>query len=177
MVMIQEINARFVEESFMRKNADTKLVRRTLFVLLVGSFLTFTGCETRQDPLGNLSAEERQALEEPFPVSAIVEAGRFPSPDGILEAVIATRATDATVATPTEIYIIPRGGNVTGEPFFRADHVTDISVTWQDRERLSVQAAEARPFRQEATQKIAAKHGNRTVKLDYRIDKLDPSGR
>lgn len=144
--------------------------------MLLSLLLTLAGCENKQAPLGGMSDAERQALEEPFPPSAIVEVARSKSPDGVLESVIVTRATDATVATPTEVYLVPKGGEVKGEPFFRADHVSGISVSWRSDSNLLVQATEARPFRQEATARVILKKGTRTVALVYGIDKLDPSG-
>jgi len=76
----------------------------------------------------------------------VTELQRQPSPDGRVECVQAVREVDATVATPTEFYLLPKGRPVHGDPVFRADKVENISCAWNGNSELLVHAAEARVF-------------------------------
>lgn len=73
------------------------------------------------------------------------ETGRVGSLDGSLDAIVAEADTDATVATPSEVYVVKRGGGVSGNPVFRADNVDGLDVRWIDR-RLIIRASKARVF-------------------------------
>lgn len=75
-----------------------------------------------------------------------MEVTRVPSPNGSVDAVSAVRETDATVATPTEIYLAGRGQSIEGSPVFRADKVVGLSLTWDGDAQLVIHAEVARVF-------------------------------
>ena len=64
----------------------------------------------------------RHAAHPPF----VETQRRRRAPQSTLDAVIGERQTDATVATPTEVFVVKAGEAVAGEPIFRADHVSDL---------------------------------------------------
>ncbi|CCF97648.1 exported hypothetical protein [Ralstonia solanacearum K60] len=76
----------------------------------------------------------------------ITEVARVPSPNGLVDAVSAARETDATVATPTEIYLAGRGQSIEGAPVFRADKVVGLRLTWDGDAQLVIYADVARVF-------------------------------
>ena len=65
-----------------------------------------------------------------------------------IDAVIAIKETGATVATPTEIYVVPNGEKVKGDPIFRADNVEGLTLTWDGESKLIIRAEKARVFLQ-----------------------------
>lgn len=89
----------------------------------------------------------------PLPVH---ELQRNPNPAGNVDAVIVERGTDATVATPTQVLVLPRGQAVSDdpgpkfdvEPVLIADHVENLQIAWLSNTRLKITAARARLFRQ-----------------------------
>jgi hypothetical protein len=76
----------------------------------------------------------------------LAEQQRLASPSGKYEVVVAIRETDATVATPTEIYILKAGSRPTGEPVLRADHVDGLVVRWTGPQSVALHADTARVF-------------------------------
>jgi len=74
------------------------------------------------------------------------EIGRVSSPDKALDALIAERKVDATVATPIEVFIVRAGQGVSGEPVFRADEVIRPALKWDAERQLTIQAESARIF-------------------------------
>jgi hypothetical protein len=75
-----------------------------------------------------------------------VETQRVKSPSSTLDAIIGERQTDATVATPTEVFVVRAGEAVAGEPIFRADHVSGLTAVWKSDRELLVRAEAARVF-------------------------------
>src|SRR4051794_15966339 len=75
-----------------------------------------------------------------------VETQRVKSPSSTLDVVIGERQTDATVATPTEVFVVKAGEAVAGEPIFRADHVSDLVAIWNSDRELLLRAEAARVF-------------------------------
>ena len=71
-----------------------------------------------------------------------------------IDAVIAIKETGATVATPTEIYVVPSGGEVKGAPIFRADNVEGLVLTWDGESKLIIRAEKARVFLQSGTSRV-----------------------
>lgn len=96
------------------------VMRASLSALLVGA-LTTCGQETK-------------------------ELERLSNPDGTLDAIISVRETDATVATPTEIYVGTKGSKIQGDVIFRADHVDGLQVVWPESGKLVIRAKTARIF-------------------------------
>lgn len=74
------------------------------------------------------------------------EVARFTSPDKVVDAVLVTVETDATSSTPTELYIIPAGGKLEGEPFLTADHIEDVKLEWAAPKILIVSMSLGRVF-------------------------------
>ncbi len=74
------------------------------------------------------------------------ELSRITSSDSIVDAVLVERLTGATVATPDEVYIVPKGGVPKGEPLFRCDHAENLSVHWAGQRVLTIQYSKARIF-------------------------------
>ncbi len=98
------------------------------------------------------------------------ELSRQSSPDNSIEAVTAVKETDATVDTPSEVYLVQRGGQLPAEPAFRADHVGGLSVRWLSNDRLAIHAAAARVFLKSASVRINTADGSRNVGVEYRVD-------
>ena len=86
--------------------------------------------------------------------SNIKEVSRVVNESSAIDAVIANRETDATVATPTEIYITQKDGRAKGEPVFRADNVEGLKLEWRGSEDLKVHAEKARVFLQSTSVKV-----------------------
>ena len=86
--------------------------------------------------------------------SNIKEVRRVVNESSAIDAVVANRETDATVATPTEIYITPKDGRAKGEPVFRADNVEGLKLEWRGSEDLKVHAEKARVFLQRTSVKV-----------------------
>lgn len=79
---------------------------------------------------------------------------RISNASGSVDAVIAIKETGATVATPTEIYVVPKGEKVKGDPIFRADNVEGLSLIWNGESKLIIRAEKARVFLQSKTLKV-----------------------
>lgn len=78
--------------------------------------------------------------------SQTIEKQRIPNSRGTLDAVIAERETDATVGTPTEVYVLAHGVAASGAPVLRMDKVEGIRVTWDSDGILTIHADTARIF-------------------------------
>lgn len=75
------------------------------------------------------------------------EVSRVTSPDHLVDAVIAEEDTDATVATPTLLYIVPTGAKITNvDSVLLADHVENLSLSWKAPKKLVVSYSSARIF-------------------------------
>jgi hypothetical protein len=102
------------------------------------------------------------------------ELSRLPNPDGSVDAVTAIKETDATVATPTEVYVVGHGQPLSHDPVFRADNVDGLSLLWTSDRRLVVHAANARVFLRRATVEVPAPGGSSQIGIDYRFDRETP---
>ncbi len=84
----------------------------------------------------------------PLPVD---EKLRRTAPDGRLDAIVVERGTDATAASPTQIFIAPKGEAIKpdtkAEPVLVADCVVKAEVTWASSGRLQVDLQGGRIFR------------------------------
>lgn len=98
---------------------------------------------------------------------ASVEIKRSTAPNALIDAVWVERQTDATVATPTEVYLVSRGKPISNKPVFRCDQVKDMKLTWLDENTLKISASEARVFLNESSHIVA----KRSVKIEYLIEK------
>lgn len=81
----------------------------------------------------------------------VYEQSRSTDPSGRLDAIVVERGTDATVATPTQVFIASRGQTITPDtplkPVVIADRVRKASVTWISNGRLRVELQGGRVFR------------------------------
>jgi hypothetical protein len=103
----------------------------------------------------------------------VTEIKRTPNTDGSIDAVIAIKETGATVATPTEIYLVSHGQKIQGQPVFRADNVEKLALIWDNAIELRIRAKVARVFLNEKSTQIttgAKPTQSITIKLD--IDDL-----
>lgn len=100
------------------------------------------------------------------------ELSRQRTNDGLVEAATFARQTDATVPTPTEIYVLPAGSGPSGEAVWRADKVRGLVLSWPSDSTLSVQAEEARGFLERDHVEVSINGGPlRKVEVKYRIEK------
>jgi len=76
----------------------------------------------------------------------IKEIARITSPDSLVDAVLAERGVDATVATPSEVYIVPKGGHPVGQPLLRADHMQGLTLVWRQPRLLELHYTKGRIF-------------------------------
>ena len=107
----------------------------------------------------------------PLPIGQpkLTEQQRSANPSGKYEAVVAIRETGATVATPTEIYILKAGSKPKGDPALRADHVTGLDVRWTSARSVVLHADAARIFL--STNHVSVDGDDITIELD--IDKVE----
>lgn len=101
---------------------------------------------------------------------AVEEVERVSSPNGLVDAVSAERLTDATVATPTEVYLVASGQSI-GLPVFSADKVEGLRVTWDGDSQLIIRANVARVFIHSPKAVVRLLHGNQAI--DVRLDISD----
>ena len=83
---------------------------------------------------------------------------------GGVDAILAERLTDATAATPLEVYLVPKGEPVSGQAVFRADHTEALSVRWDGSSQLVVIGKKARVFLSEASRAVGG--GTVAVRLE-----------
>lgn len=95
------------------------------------------------------------------------ELRRAGAPGLPVEAVVAEGLTNATVATPTYVYILPIGQKAGGEPVFIADHVEGLAVSWESKDRLHISARTSRTFRKNEQSRTAS---GVAVKVTYSIE-------
>jgi len=98
------------------------------------------------------------------------ETGRFSSPNDAIDAVTVERLINATVATPSLVYVLPKGMPISGNPVFLADHVDGLVVTWKDDVTLLVHADRGRIYpanlKDHAVVKVNGKQETVTVNFD-----------
>ena len=100
------------------------------------------------------------------------ELSRRSTNDGLVEVVAYARQTDATVPTPTEIYVLPAGGSPSDDAVWRADNIRGLALSWSADNVLWVQADEARVFLERDHVEVRIKGGPvRSVEVRYRIEK------
>ena len=99
----------------------------------------------------------------------ISEISRVRDPSGALDAVVALRETDATVATPSEVYVRPTGASAKGDPIFRADKVEGLKVDWLAPDALRISAQSARSFVELAAYAASVNGRPRNIRIVYEI--------
>lgn len=99
----------------------------------------------------------------------ITEQNRVRDPSGGLDAVVAVLETDATVATPTVVYVRPAGASAKGEPVFDADKVEGLKVDWLASDVLRIGAQSARSFVEETAYAASVDGRRRNIRIKYEI--------
>lgn len=75
------------------------------------------------------------------------EMMRVTSPDKAVDAVLVRTNAGATTAFGYELHLVPTGGKPQrGHEKLRADHLTDVTIRWQQPKFLQVQYKEGRIF-------------------------------
>jgi hypothetical protein len=64
----------------------------------------------------------------------------------MVDAVLVTRAVGATVSTPHELYIVPRGEGIAGEPSLRGDRFEGLTLVWNEPKYLEISYKKGRIF-------------------------------
>lgn len=104
--------------------------------------------------------------------SPVDEKLRRTDPSGKLDAIVVERGSDATVATPTQVFIAPKGQAIPpdtkSQPVMTADHVEKAEVTWPSAGRLQIDLRGGRIFRH------ASKDESTGVVIELRIDGKPP---
>lgn len=79
------------------------------------------------------------------------EKSRSTDPSGKLDAIVVERGSDATVATPTQVFIAPKGEVIQpdskSEPVVTADHVDKAKAVWASSGRVRIEFKGARIYR------------------------------
>ncbi len=88
------------------------------------------------------------------------ELERAHSPDGRWDAILTERESHATVATPTEVFLVSKGAPIAGEPVWLADHAEGAKFNWLDNATLDISATQARTFRWLPRVRLGAQHIN-----------------
>ncbi len=101
----------------------------------------------------------------PTPVD---EKLRRTDPSGKFDAIVVERGSDATVATPTQVFIAPKGQaippDIKSQPVIVADHVEKAEVTWPSAGRLRIDLKGGRIFRHLQSDEATA------IVLELRVD-------
>jgi len=75
------------------------------------------------------------------------EKARVSSPDGVVDAVLIVKETDATVATPSELYVVPKGTKPTKSAMImRGDYFANVSLKWKEPRFLELHYDTGRVF-------------------------------
>lgn len=105
------------------------------------------------------------------------EAMRATDPTGRIDAVGGILETDATVDTPTVVFLTRAGTKAKGDRVFSADHVDGLSLKWLSDHELSIRADRARTYRSDSERVVHIEGGERTVRLTYDIRTSEPLSR
>ncbi|MBS2033892.1 hypothetical protein JST97_02840 [bacterium] len=101
----------------------------------------------------------------PMPVD---EKLRRTDPSGKFDAIVVERGSDATVATPTQVFIAPKGQAIlpdtNSQPVIVADHVEKAEVAWPSAGRLKIDLKRGRIFRH------LQSDGTTGVVIELRVD-------
>jgi hypothetical protein len=81
---------------------------------------------------------------------AYEEIGRFPSPDGVIDAVWVRGSGGATTGFVYDLYVVPKGLKFDKDatsfkrPVFSGDHFDDLQIVWREPKLLEVRFRHAR---------------------------------
>jgi hypothetical protein len=99
------------------------------------------------------------------------ELRRIPSPDGLMDLVVTTTPTGATVSTPYEVFVVLRGGAPSTEyAVLKIDKADEPSASWSSPTSALVKCQDARiwHFQNFASIRAGDEFLHATVKLDCR---------
>lgn len=100
------------------------------------------------------------------------ELSRVSNTDNSIDVVLANRETGATVATPTEIFVVPKGSERLEGAVFRADKVAGATLTWESETQVTIHADAARVFLYSSTVEVRGAKGElKTVRIQLDIKK------
>ena len=75
------------------------------------------------------------------------EIGRYVSPDKLVDAVLVELKTDATVATPTKLFLLPAGKDWSADsPILLGDHFEELRIVWRRPDLLEIHYKKGRIF-------------------------------
>lgn len=141
-------------------------MKTRLFMWLL--LLVAAGCKVT----GTSETEQQAKFLEQMSSSSVKELQRVTNPTGLVDAVLCERETNATVATPTEVYLVKKGTMVLGAPIFRADRVEGVTINWLSNCHLKISAKQARRFFSTTTSSIEVANGSRFQgKIEFSIEK------
>lgn len=145
---------------------------RSLSLLIIACLLAI-GCHSSEKKSEFTNEETTEFLKKMDSPPEIRELRRLSDPTAQIDAILCIKETGATVATPTEVYLLSKGKPVEGEPVFRADYVDNIQVDWETGTVLKISATRARTFLTTPSYKVSLDEGEfQTVKILIQIDNL-----
>ena len=103
----------------------------------------------------------------------VTEKQRISNATSSIDAVVAIKETNATVATPTEVYVLPKGQKISGDPVFRADNVAGLRLVWDNESQLTIHADKARVFLNLPISKIDVPGKSHQMAIDIRLEIKD----
>ncbi len=98
------------------------------------------------------------------------ETLRVSNRSNAIDAVLAIRETDATVGTPTEVFLVSKGTTALDTPVFRADRVDGIKLEWVDESQLTIHANVARVFHHLPTIEVVKPTDRKKVTVNIHLD-------
>jgi len=108
-------------------------------------------------------------------IPSVREVNRIPNPGMTLDAVLAEKETDATVATPIVVYVVAHGGDIDESGLvFQADHVQKLSAVWSSDDQLVITADQARVFRHRPNQEVSSRRGRVALRVSLKVKTLEP---
>ncbi len=98
------------------------------------------------------------------------EVSRTTNPVGSVDAVIVERETD--LADPSvEVFLIPQGDKLSGQPVFRADKVVAMQAIWESSTQLVVSANFARISKNLPSSEVVVAGGRKeNISIRYGIE-------
>jgi hypothetical protein len=149
-----------------------EMVSRSASVLMFLLLLLNSGCSSTVNAKPQSEGEQQEQFLKKMGESTLKEIQRVTSPSGFVDAVLCQRSTNATVSTPTEVYLVKRSESPSEDPIFRADHVEAAAISWQGPSKLKVSARQARTFVTLPSAEVDLGQSEKnSVEIEYAIEK------